>query len=94
MHGSSAISSRIGFSCSGACEKVYFSVVTEIYHGEMYGMPMPEERYLMNQWAPVPKPLQPISAQPSVRSAGAANATVGTNQAANENTATGPARGQ
>ena len=60
--------------CYARPSTAYFSLITEMYYREKYGMPMPEERYLMNQWAPVPKPVQAISAQPSVRPKGVSNA--------------------
>ncbi len=50
--------------CYANPSTTYFSQTTEMYYREMYGMPMPEERELMGQSAPVPKPLQPISARP------------------------------
>ena len=71
---------------------VCFSLTTEMYYRQICGMPMPEERYLMDQRSPVPKPLRAISAQPSVGPAEASNAQVRTAEAANENTATGPVR--
>ena len=52
--------------CYVSPSTAYFSLITEMYYREIYGMAMPEERYLMNQWAPVPKSHEAISAQPSV----------------------------
>jgi len=53
--------------CYANPSTVYFSQTTEMYYREMYSMPMPEERDLIGQRAPVPKPLRPISARPGNR---------------------------
>jgi len=62
--------------CYANPSTVYFSQTTEMYYREMYSMPMPEERDLIGQRAPVPKPLQPISARPSNRAEGTSNKAI------------------
>jgi len=78
--------------CYANPSTTYFSQTTEMYYREMYGMPMPEERDLIGQRAPVPKPLQPISARPCNRSERTSTGAIQATGAGNGSTAAGRGR--
>ena len=78
--------------CSAQPAEVFMAVNLDMHYRELFGIPDPTDRDLTGVSVPVPKLLQPISAQPSVQTTAASNPPMKTTAAASENSASGHAR--
>ena len=78
--------------CTAQPAAVFMAVNLDMHYREQFGIPAPPDRDLTGVSVPVPKPREPISAQPSVQTTAASNPPMKTTAAASENSASGHAR--
>jgi hypothetical protein len=69
--------------CSAQPSAAFVALNLDMHYRDRFGIPAPADRDLTGASVPEPKPLQPISAQPSVQPAAASNAPIKTTAAAN-----------
>ena len=78
--------------CSAQPAAVFMALNLDMHYRDRFRISAPADRDLTGASVPVPKSLQPISAQPSVQPAAASDAAIRTTAAASESSATGHAR--